>query len=163
MRRGREDRAMKDEKWKSLVGTFAALLLAVCVNRGFAQEVSQQPDAQSISRAGLLPVYGVDFAFDVWWVDGARFPSQSANYSSFGVSAFQKVWDSLSASGFNVIRFPVDVRDRRSSAMRVANLCEWAKSNNVRLVPILVGADPHRKRSRFILGPSVITWGLRAI
>src|SRR6266481_8426824 len=69
-------------------------------------------NAQTVSQTGLLPVYGVDFAFDPSWVDATSFPSQSAGYPNLGTTRnFQQVWDSLKPSGFNVIRFPIDVRD----------------------------------------------------
>lgn len=118
------------------------LLLLTLTTGGHSQQPAGKPDAQTVSQTGLLPVYGVDFTFDPAWVDGAQFPSQSANHPNFGVSAaFQQVWDTLKPSGFNVIRFPVDVRDGQGAPNRVANLCVWAKNNNVKLVPILVGAD----------------------
>src|SRR5262245_46993107 len=117
-----------------LISTSTLLVLA-------RQDVSKA-GAQAVAQTGLLPIYGVDLPFDKSWVDGSRFPSQSADYSHFGASAtLQKVWDTLKLTGFNIIRFPVDVRETESAANRVANLCVWAKNNNVRLVPILVGAD----------------------
>jgi hypothetical protein len=127
---------------------FGILILTALVSLSFtltghAQETDRS--TQAVSSTGLLPVYGVDFTFDPAWVDGARFPSQSAAYSNFGVNAvFKQVWDALKPSGFNVIRFPVDARDAQGAANRVANLCVWAKNNNVRLVPILTGADRGR-------------------
>src|SRR5262245_1450918 len=117
-----------------LISTSTLLVLA-------RQDVSKA-GAQAVAQTGLVPIYGVDLPFDKSWVDGSRFPSQSADYSHFGASAtLQKVWNTLKLSGFNIIRFPVDMRETESAANRVANLCVWAKNNNVKLVPILVRAD----------------------
>src|SRR5262245_40381097 len=120
----------------------AALLCLTSRLSALAQQDASKPGAQAVAQTGLLPIYGIDLSFDKSWVDGSRFPSQSADHSHFGASAtLQNVWDTLKQSGFNVIRFTVDVRETESAANRVANLCVWAKNNNVRLVPILVGAD----------------------
>src|SRR5262249_41945760 len=122
--------------------TLAALLCLTSTLRVLAQQDVSKPGAQAVTQTGLLPIYGIDMSFDKSWVDGSRFPSQSASYSHFGASeTLQNVWDTLKLSGFNSIRFTVDVREADSAANRVANLCVWAKNNNVRLVPILVGAD----------------------
>jgi hypothetical protein len=103
---------------------------------------SSAPNSQAVSRTGLLPVCGVDFAFDPAWVDAAQFPSQSASYPNSGVNAvFQQVWDAPKPSGFNVLHFRLDVRDSQAAAARLANLCVWAAGNNVRVVPMLTGAD----------------------
>jgi hypothetical protein len=120
----------------------AALLLLVNAPRVYSQQDGAQPKAQAVSQTGLLPVYGIDFRFDATWVDGAQFPSQSAAHPNFGVNArFQQVWQALQTGGFNIIRFPVDVRDTTNAANRVANLCVWAKNNNVKVVPVLAGAE----------------------
>src|SRR5215468_6579218 len=120
----------------------ATLLCLTSTLSVLAQQDASKPGAQAVSQTGLLPIYGIDLSFDKSWVDGSRFPSQSADYSHFGASVtLQNVWDTLKLSGFNVIRFTIDVRETESAANRVANLCVWAKNNNVRLVPILVGAD----------------------
>src|SRR6266705_560725 len=132
---------MKRKKCRAC-GMLAALLiqiLALCIH---AQEAANKPEAQAVSQTGLLPIYGVDFAFDTAWVDGSQFPSKSSDYPNSGVNAtFQRVWESLKSSGFNVIRFRVDVRDTQGGPNRVANLCLWARNNNVNLVPVLVGAE----------------------
>src|SRR5262249_44368944 len=59
------------------------------------------------------------------------------------LASLQKLWDSyLKGAGFNVIEFDADVRDLgESGAGRVARLCAWAKQNNVRIAPTLVGAE----------------------
>jgi hypothetical protein len=131
---------VKSDNYKSWPLT--ALLMLTLAPGVTAQQAAPKPEAQAVLQTGLLPVYGVDFTFDPAWVEGAQFPGTSAKHSNFGVNAvFQQVWNTLSASGFNVIRFPVDVRDGQVSANRVANLCVWAKNNNVKLVPVLVGAE----------------------
>jgi hypothetical protein len=120
----------------------AVLLALILTTRSQAQAVPAPPASQAVSQTGLLPVYGVDLRFDPSWVDGAKFPSQSSN---FGVSeSLQRVWDSLAPSGFNVIRFVIDVDDARSSGVQAANLCVWARSNNVKLLPILSSANGSR-------------------
>ncbi|HEV2666453.1 MAG TPA: hypothetical protein VG324_16160, partial [Blastocatellia bacterium] len=129
-----------------LSSAFSVILVLACATRWHAQQEADNQDAQAISQTGLLPVYGVDFAFDPAWVDAERFPSQSTDFPNFGVNAaFQKVWDALTPSGFNAIRFPIDARDAQGAANRVANLCLWAQKNNTRLVPILVGAERGRQ------------------
>jgi len=134
--------AMKNKEKRFVTWMLAALLLLVSAPSIYSQQDGAQPKAQAVSQTGLLPVYGIDFRFDATWVDGAQFPSQSAAHPNFGVNAqFQQVWQTLQTSGFNVIRFPVDVRDTTSAANRVANLCVWAKNNNVKVVPVLAGAE----------------------
>ena len=120
----------------------AALLIMTLTLSGLSQDVGRKPDSQAISQTGLLPVYGIDLNIDPAWVDGAQFPSGSSSYPSFGARpVLQKIWDALKAAGYNTLRFEVDVRDAQSSAIRVANLCVWAKNNNVRLTPVLIGAE----------------------
>jgi hypothetical protein len=88
-------------------------------------------------QADLLPVFALDLNFDPSWIDGADVPSKSARYSNNGVNdAFQKAWETLKPAGFKTIRFKVDLRDAHS-ATRLANLCLWAKVNNVTLIPVL--------------------------
>ncbi|HYL11112.1 MAG TPA: CARDB domain-containing protein, partial [Candidatus Acidoferrales bacterium] len=97
---------------------------------------------QAISQSGLLPVYGVDVRLDPAWVDSAQFPSQSPNFQNSGTSAaFQQVWGALQPGGYNAMRVPVDVRDAAGAANRAANLCVWAKNNNVQLILLLTGSD----------------------
>jgi uncharacterized repeat protein (TIGR01451 family) len=106
----------------------------------YCQQTPSMPDAQAVSQTGLLPVYGVDFTFDPTWVSATPLTTESATQLTGVNAAFQQVWDALKRSGFNAIRFPVDVRDPQS-ANRVANLCVWSKTNNVMLVPVLIGAQ----------------------
>src|SRR5262245_57208899 len=112
----------------------AIILVSIISERVLSQELREKPEAQAISQTGLLPVYAVDLSLDQGWVDGSQFPSP-------GSPVFQSVWDSLRPGGFNTLRIPVDVRDGRVAAIRVANLCVWATNNNVRLVPVLIGGD----------------------
>ena len=95
------------------------------------------PNQQAVSQTGLLPMFALDVEFDPNWVDGTDVPSKSAQYSHNGVNdAFQQVWDTLKPGGFDMIRFPVKLGDQQSPA-RLANLCVWAKANNVSLIPVL--------------------------
>jgi hypothetical protein len=97
---------------------------------------------QAVSQSGLLPVYGVDLRLDPTWVDSGNFPSQSANFPNSGTSsAFQQVWGALQPGGYSVLRVTLDVRDSASAANRAANLCAWAKANNVRLILTLTAED----------------------
>lgn len=100
--------------------------------------VPQNPQtAQAISQTGLLPVFAVEMNFDPSWVDGDNVPSKSPNYAHSGVNdSFQSAWDLLKPGGFNAIRFTLDATDPHS-ASRLANLCIWAKANNVLLIPVL--------------------------
>ncbi|HSB12188.1 MAG TPA: CARDB domain-containing protein [Blastocatellia bacterium] len=119
-----------------------AIVLGAAANRALAQELKEPPATQAVSQTGLLPVYGVDFNFDSSWVDGSKFPSQSAQFANSGVNnSFQQVWDGLRPSGFNIVRFQIDVRDGATAANRLVNLCVWAKQNGVKLIPVLLGAD----------------------
>jgi len=100
---------------------------------------------QAVSQTGLLPLFAVDMQFDPSWVDGDDFPSKSAKYNHSGVNdTFQKAWDALKPGGFNMIRFPVEPTGSHAAA-RLANLCIWAKANNVSLIPILKGAGTSKK------------------
>jgi hypothetical protein len=111
-----------------------------------AAAVAQQAPAassQAISQTGLLPVYGVDLQLDPSWVDASQFPSQSAGFPNSGTNAtLQQIWGALQPGGYNVLRIPIDVRDATGSANRAANLCAWAKANNVQLIFVMSGADP---------------------
>ena len=114
------------------------LILLVLTPRARAQERDGGDAAQAVSETGLLPVYGVDFHFDPSWVDASRFPSESTEHPHSGVSeTFQKLWEALSPSGFNTVRFPVDTGDPEAAARRVANLCRWGIHNGVNLIPVL--------------------------
>ncbi len=139
----RHSMAMKRGALRILSG-FSALVMASSFGAHpvSAQETNQPQGAQAVSQTGLLPVYGIDFNFDPTWVDGSKFPSQASQYSNSGVNnSFQQVWDGLRSSGFNVVRFQLNVRDDASAALRLANLCVWAKQNNVKLIPVLLGAE----------------------
>jgi hypothetical protein len=71
------------------------------------------------------------------WVDGKTFPSADQTYAHSGVSdSFQQLWNTLKPGGFTAIRFPLALDDLQG-ASRLANLCIWAKANNVSLIPIL--------------------------
>jgi len=127
--------------------------------QGAAQQQNPPQNLQSISQTGLLPVYGVDARLDPSWVDGSQFPSQSTNFPNSGTSAaFQQVWGALQPGGYSVLRVPLDVRDSTGSANRAANLCVWAKSNNVQLIFLLtgeasgqpIGADFPKRASDFL-------------
>src|SRR5579872_6825308 len=107
-----------------------------------APAASAGGSVSAMPPAGLPSTYGVDLTFDPAWVDGAQPPGQAASSPTSGVNGqFQKMWDTLKPLGVNTLRIPIDVRDAKGSANRVANLCVWAKNNNARLLPILVDAD----------------------
>ncbi len=97
---------------------------------------SSSPAATSsspVSATGLLPIFGVG-------VDMEGLPSNASPDDA--VSSVQKLWDKyLKAAGFNVIQFPIEVKELGDAgAGRLAKLCLWAKANDVRLAPLLVGA-----------------------
>jgi len=87
--------------------------------------------ASPVTATGLLPVFGVAVDLDA-----------AGGKPEHAVASLQKLWDQyLKAAGFNVIQIPVDVRDLGDrGAGRLAKLCVWAKTKNVRLAPILIGA-----------------------
>lgn len=134
-----------------LAGSAGALFGQTPYPQGDASAAAQQPtypavsgvqgqaNVQAVATSGLLPVYGIELRADRTWVD-SQFPSRSTSFPNSGVSsAFQAAWDSLKTGGFNILRLPIDVRDSQS-ANRLANICAWAKSNNVKVLPVLVGA-----------------------
>ena len=122
----------------------ATILLSATAHCAIAQSDSSAQPSQDVSKTGLLPVYGVDISADESWVDGSQFPSQSADHPDSGTKAeFQQLWDTLKPCGLNSIRFAVDVRDPKSAANRVANLCVWSQQNSVFLMPILTG-EPNK-------------------
>jgi hypothetical protein len=88
-------------------------------------------EASPVTATGLLPVFGVAVDLDA-----------AGGKPEHAVASLQKVWDQyLKAAGFNVIQIPVDVKDMGDrGAGRLAKLCVWAKTKNVRLAPILIGA-----------------------
>ena len=109
-----------------------------------AQQSVPEPTSV-ISQTGLLPLFAVDMKIDPSWVDGDNVPSKSAQFSHSGVNdTFQQTWDALKSGGFNMIRFSVEVKDSQAAA-RLANLCIWAKANNVSLIPILKGGGTKQK------------------
>jgi len=134
-------------KWSLFVVIAVALAIGGPL-AGFQEGAAPPPGEQpapapesAVSAVGLLPIYGITLEFDKSWVDGKKFPSAALNV---GVSeAFQQLWDNhLKACGFNVLRFPVDVRDPKSEeSTRLANLCLWAKQHNVKLAPGLIGSE----------------------
>jgi len=89
-----------------------------------AQQRPQPEAAAAISGTGLLPVYGADVTFD----------------AAGGVEAFAKAWTSVAPLGFGVARFTVDVRDGAKAAQHVAALAVWAADQQLKIVPVLVGA-----------------------
>jgi hypothetical protein len=96
-----------------------------------------------VSPGDFLPVYGIDLRVDPLWVDATGFPSVSDDYPHDGVSAeLQQIWDTLAASGFNLVRFEVDVRGGESEVIRVANLCRWAQQQQITLIPVLLDQGP---------------------
>jgi len=102
------------------------------------------PNAQAISQTGLLPLFAVDLQIDPSWIDSSDVPSKSPQFSHSGVNdTFQKAWDALKPSGFNMVRFQLDPADPAAPA-RLANLCIWAKANNVSLIPVLKYVRPDR-------------------
>jgi len=102
------------------------------------------PNAQAISQTGLLPLFAVDVQIDPSWIDSSDVPSKSPQFGHSGVNdTFQKAWDALKPSGFNMVRFPLDPGDPATPA-RLANLCVWAKANGVSLIPILKYVRPDR-------------------
>jgi hypothetical protein len=106
------------------------------------QPPSVVSDPQAISKTGLLPVYGIDVSLDPSWVDGNDFPSHSSNFPNSGTSAtFHSLWTTLQPGGYSVLRVSLDIRDAAGAAKRAANLCLWAKANNVQLIFLLTGSD----------------------
>ncbi|HYR53105.1 MAG TPA: CARDB domain-containing protein [Candidatus Dormibacteraeota bacterium] len=122
-----------------------AALLASAVAPGWARAEGEAaaapaPAAQSptesaspVSATGLLPIFGVGLDLD--GLSSSASPDDA-------VASVQKLYDKyLKAAGFNVIQFPVEVKELGDKgAGRLAKLCVWAKANNVRLAPILIGA-----------------------
>ena len=99
--------------------------------------VTPEQSPKQSTQPEILPVFAVDINFDPSWVDGAEAPTKSALYSHNGVNeAFQKAWEALGPAGFRTLRFKLDLSDVHSAA-RLANLCIWAKANNVTLIPVL--------------------------
>ena len=158
---------MKMGFYKPLSLSTPLLLLASCfslaaqqpypdsaqINSQAAQSDAQQQispeyppqNPQTVSQTGLLPVYGVDLRLDPSWTDSSHFPSQSADFANSGTSAaFQQVWGALQPGGYSVLRVTLDVRNLPGAANRAANLCAWAKANNVRLILSLTAEDAGR-------------------
>ena len=126
--------------------------------RAFPQ--APPPPAQAMSQTGLLPVFAVDMDIDSSWVDGDSVPSPSPQFGHNGVSdTLDGAWAALRPDGFNVVRFTLQLDDPKSPS-RLANLCLWAKANNLTLIPELIGsADMRRDKaamsatiSAFIVG-----------
>jgi hypothetical protein len=136
-------------------GVRAILLLATLVlaagPKSLAQNTPPAPSVptqagtvSSVSQTGLLPLFAVDMQVDPSWIDSANPASNSAKFPHSGVNdTFQQAWDGLKPAGFNMIRFPVELGDQQSAA-RLANLCRWAKVNNVSLIPVLKGTSAGR-------------------
>src|SRR2546428_13975712 len=117
----------------------AALVLILMAAPGWARAEGDAAPASSaassspVSATGLLPIFGVGLDMD------ALPPGVSPEDA---VASVQKLWDKyLKSAGFNVIQFPVEVKELGDQgAGRLAKLCVWAKANDVRLAPLLVGA-----------------------
>ena len=106
---------------------------------------------QTVSQTGLLPLFAVDMQFDPSWVDSNDVPSKSANYSHSGVNdTFQQAWEALKPGGFNAIRFDVNLQDPQAP-VRLANLCMWAKANNVLLIPVLKSSGTGTKTTTVLI------------
>lgn len=139
--------AARRERGRLLPGLVLALVFSIplCLQ---AQESGQPAQSnQPIPDTGLLPIYSVEMQINPAWVDGAGVPSTSESYANSGVNdIFQRTWEALSPAGFNIVRIPVDITSAQAPA-RLANLCIWAKANNVRLIPILriAAKDPAGK------------------
>lgn len=118
-------------RWMGLLGLLALSWLGLSAA---AADPAPAPTATAAS-VGLLPVHGVTVDLDALAGKGSGSPDDV-------VTAMQSLWDShLKAGGFNVIGFDVDVHELGDrGAVRVARLCDWAKRNNVRIAPNLVGA-----------------------
>jgi len=140
---------MENRLLKAFVLCFAALLVFGPADRILAQTQATQdkPQEQAISQTGLLPVVAVDMDIDPSWVDGDAAPSNSAQFTHNGVSdLLDQAWTTLKLAGFGMIRFPVRLEDPKSP-VRLANLCLWAKANNLTLIPMLQGTAAMRKDS----------------
>jgi len=141
---------------------FAALLLtpaaitAQVTGNTFQQPASSQEsasaqqnaaqDSQAVSQSGVFPVFAVTMNFNGSLVDGTEVPSKSANS---GVDdSFQRAWEAMKSGGFNAILFKVELKDPQAAA-RVANLCIWAKANNVGLIPVLANASTGNAAATF--------------
>ena len=120
----------------------AALVLILMAAPGWARAegdaapaapASSAASSSPVSATGLLPIFGVGLDMD------ALPPGASPEDA---VASVQKLWDKyLKSAGFNVIQFPVEVKELGDQgAGRLAKLCVWAKANDVRLAPLLVGA-----------------------
>jgi hypothetical protein len=128
------------------------LLVFEIVQRASAQpsppvpaQTTSQP--QAISQTGLLPLFAVDMDLDPLWIDGDAVPSTSPQFSHSGVNdLLDQAWTTMKPAGFNAIRFPVHLDDLKSPT-RLANLCVWANTSGVRLIPVLQGTDAMRKSS----------------
>lgn len=114
-----------------LAAAAAVVLALLGAAKAHAQSTAPTSTTASI---GLLPVHAIA-------VDLDRLPGAGKGKDG-EVAALQKLWDSfLKGAGFNVIEFDVDARDLGDrGAGRVAKLCLWAKQNDVRLAPTLIGA-----------------------
>ena len=120
-----------------------AAILASAVAPGRARGAGEASGAATaaaassspVSATGLLPIFGVGLELD-------GLPSNASPDDA--VASVQRLWDKyLKAAGFNVIQFPVDVKELGDrGAGRLAKLCAWAKANDVRLAPLLIGAAP---------------------
>ena len=118
------------------------LLLAALVPWGRSADAAEESSgaASPVSSTGLLPIFGVGIDFEALPGKGADAKPDEA------VESVQALWSShLEGAGFNVVQIAVDVGELGDKgAGRLAALCRWAESRNVRLAPTLIGAPPGR-------------------
>ena len=122
-------------------GLGAGLVSGAAADPAPQAAASASPPAASqatASRIGLLPIHAI--AVDLDALPGSKSDKKSKGSD---LAALQQLWDSyLKGAGFNVIEFDVDAHDLgENGAGRVARLCGWAKQNNVRIAPTLIGAE----------------------
>lgn len=124
------------------LAVFVLLVPTTSASAQNAEPPQSEASAQVVSQTGILPVYGVDIKIDPSWVDDKAFPSTSSEFPNQGIAApLQQLWDTLKPTGFNCVRFPIDVANAKPWATRTANLCLWASANGIRLIPVLTGAS----------------------
>ncbi len=136
-------RTARPHRRASCAAVAAALALSfalACAPRGAhaddaAAPATSAPPTATAATVGLLPIHGVTVDLD-----------GLAAKRGESLAALQSLWDDyLKAAGFNVIGFSVDASDLgERGAVRVARLCEWARKNNVRIAPNLVGGPEGR-------------------
>jgi hypothetical protein len=87
----------------------------------------------------------MDVHLDPSWVDAKQFASQSTDLANSGLGPeLQQLWTALQPGGYNVVRFALNISDTGAAANRAANVCLWAKSNNVKLILVLNTSDDEK-------------------